>query len=82
MGTFSRPTYRNCDLSLKFVLVCNLNHLQNLARSKGIVKDWLTVTNWVPPVNAAQGHSRLPKRGNHEGPMGQVTEGAFEIPYL
>jgi thiamine-monophosphate kinase len=77
MGTFSRPTYRNCDLSLKFVLVCNLNHLQNLARPKGIVNDWLTVTNWVPPVNAAQGHSRLPKRGNQVRPMGQVPEERF-----
>jgi hypothetical protein len=34
---------------------CNANRLQNLARPKGIVNSWLTVTNWVPTVNDAEG---------------------------
>jgi len=74
METFSRPTptrtAQNCGQSFKFELICNLNRLQNLARPKVIVNDWLTVTNWVPPVNDAQGHSRLRKTGNRESPKG------------
>jgi len=35
-------------------VVCNLNRVQNLKDpAKGFVNDWLTVTNWVPPVNDA-----------------------------
>ena len=56
--------YRNCDQNLRFLLVCNLNCLQNLAPAKGFcVNDWLTVTNWVPPVNDANPYLRLPKIG-------------------
>ena len=46
------------------MLVCNANYLQNLARPKVIVNDWLTVTNWVPPVNEGKHHFRLLKAGN------------------
>jgi hypothetical protein len=64
METFSRPTpTENYKPSLKPVLVCNYYRLQNLARPKVIVNDWLTVTNWVPPVNEALGLFRLPKAG-------------------
>ncbi len=56
-------TYQNCDQSLKVVLICNLKCLQILARPKVIVNDWLTVTNWVPPVNDAQGHLPVTEDG-------------------
>lgn len=69
MDTLARPfTYRNWDQSLKTGVVCNSNVLQNLARPKVIVNDWLTVTNWVPRVNDAQGQPRLPKDRNSGGP--------------
>jgi hypothetical protein len=38
--------------------------LAELSSAKGIVNDWLTVTNWVPHVNDEQGQSRLPKDSN------------------
>lgn len=37
------------------------------------MNDWLTVTNMVPPVNDGRTDLRLPKAGNPEGTMGQVT---------
>ena len=60
-------TYLNWDQSLKSAVVCNSNALQNLARPKVIVNDWLTVTNWVPRVNDAHGQSQLPKDSNSDG---------------
>ena len=35
------------------------------------MNDWLTVTNWVPPVNDAGGHFTLPKARNRAGTTGQ-----------
>ena len=74
METLSRPFfYRNCDQNLRFLLVCNLNCLQNLAPAKGfLVNDWLTVTNWIPPVNDAWPHLELPKIGNQSGLKGRL----------
>ena len=86
METFRAPyTYRNCDPSLKLVLACNSNHLQNLARPKVIVNDWLTVTNRVPPVNDAQGHCQLPKadslrsKGHFGGFLWHVRAGICRV---
>jgi len=65
METLARPFfYRNCDQNLSFLPVCNLNSLQKLAPAKGFcVNDWLTVTNWIPPVNDGNPNSGLPKIG-------------------
>jgi len=65
METLSRPfAHRNDDQILRFLFVCNANYLQNLGPAKGFcVNDWLTVTNWVPPVNDAKPHFGLPKIG-------------------
>ncbi len=65
METLSRPfAYRNDDQILRLLFVCNPNYLQNLAPAKGFyVNDWLTVTNWVPPVNDANPYFGLPKIG-------------------
>lgn len=41
----------------------NLKLLQQLSQENGFVNDWLTVTNWVPPVNAPGSHFRLLKPG-------------------
>ena len=35
---------------------CRLSNLQNFSSSQVDVNNWLTVTNWVPPVNDAHGH--------------------------
>jgi hypothetical protein len=42
------------------------------ALAKGFVNDWLTVTNWVPHVNDAQGHFWLLKTGNRESPLDRL----------
>lgn len=65
METLSRPFfYRSCDQNLRFLFVCNANCLQNLAPAKGFfVNDWLTVTNWIPPVNDGNPNFWLPKIG-------------------
>lgn len=63
----------NCDQNLRFLFVCNPNYLQNLAPAKGFfVNDWLTVTNWIPPVNEAKPHFGLPKIGNQRGSEGRL----------
>src|SRR5207302_6119641 len=40
------------------------------------VNDWLTVTNWVPPVNEPKQDLRLPKSGNQIGPPDRLLTGA------
>jgi len=46
-------TYQNCDQSLKVCARLQFQPLAELSSAKGYVNDWLTVTNWVPPVNDA-----------------------------
>jgi hypothetical protein len=56
-------------------MLYKLSSLQILQfRPKVFVNDWLTVTNWVPRVNDAQGQSRLPKTRQLGVTVGQVTE--------
>jgi hypothetical protein len=72
-GNFLAPyAYRTANLSLKLLLVCNANYLQNLARPKVIVNDWLTVTNWVPPVNDALGQSPVTEDGVTRASLGEL----------
>ena len=53
METLSRPSYQNSDRKYSVLLVRNANSTQNLKPGQGFVNDWLTVTNWIPPVNEA-----------------------------
>ena len=39
------------------------------------MNDWLTVTNWVPPVNDALGHFSITEEPVTRGHLGQVTTG-------
>ena len=54
------PT-ENSDRNLQVEPVCHESLAELTASAKDLLNDWLTVTNWVPPVNDAYGHSRLPK---------------------
>jgi hypothetical protein len=56
-------TYQNCDQSLKICARLQSLPLAELSPAKGYVNDWLTVTNWIPPVNDAQGHFRVTEGG-------------------
>ena len=61
-------------------MLYKLSSLQILHfRPKVFVNDWLTVTNWVPRVNDAQGHSRLPKTHQPGVTLGPVTKVPADI---
>jgi hypothetical protein len=83
MDTLARPTLLGLRPELKIFPRLQSQPLAELSSVKGIVNDWLTVTNWVPPVNDAQAHFGLPKGGNRGAPgtgTGKTLEpGSLEL---
>lgn len=64
METYFAPfAYQNCDQSFKSITRLQCQLLAELSFGQRIVNDWLTVTNWVPPVNDANPYFGLPKIG-------------------
>jgi hypothetical protein len=61
METFSRPVPTELQPELEICGRLQSQPLAELSSAKGYVNDWLTVTNWVPHVNDAQGRPWLPK---------------------
>ena len=60
----------NLRLGLKLSIRPQFEASAELSPSQEIVNDWLTVTNWVPPVNEAEGYGPLLKAGNTEDTKG------------